>query len=253
LTWVRRDDQASIHRKVAPLDDGCYRLWSEAIEWCSRNGTDGRIAPDELAEIKRGTPARATVLVGRELWHVAGYVCDSDKCPPSGVDGWVIHDYLDYNPSKAQVRAELAAKAERTRRWRERRARDPGGDASRDGSRNGHRDVSDASRDGPVMLPRPVPPRPEGRRGVDAPQQPPAADGGEAPAGGWREDQKPRVAHGPPDLADLREHLAGAARKQRPPGRRPGAFDELRDATPDVAALVEPDPPAAEPEELSPA
>lgn len=171
MTWVRRDDKASIHRKVAPLNDACYRLWSEAIEWCSRNGTDGRIAPDELPEIKRGTPARAAVLVGRGLWHQAGQPCDSDKCPPSGVDGWVIHDYLDYNPSNAQVRADLAAKAERTRKWREAKARghkrDGSGDASRDASQDRHvpdtYSASDAS---------PSPPRPEGKRGGDLPEAP---------------------------------------------------------------------------------
>jgi len=170
MTWVRRDDQASIHRKVAPLDDGCYRLWSEAIEWCSRNGTDGRIGAKELAGIKRGTPARAKVLVAQDLWHEAGVLCGSDRCPPTGPDGWVIHDYLDYNPSRAEVIADKRAKAERTRRWREskngRQPRDGAGDASQDSH------VS--SRDGPVMPPRPVPPRPEGS-GAGTPRALPAA------------------------------------------------------------------------------
>jgi hypothetical protein len=93
MTWVRFDDQASIHRKVAPLDDATYRLWREAIEWSSRNLTDGQISLEDLPESsKRASPARASKLVARRLWHDAGYVCDSVKCPPPGHDGWVIHD-----------------------------------------------------------------------------------------------------------------------------------------------------------------
>lgn len=182
MTWVRRDDQASIHRKVAPLDDATYRLWSEAIEWCSRNGTDGRIAPDELAEIKRGTRPRAAKLVERGLWHAAGYLCDSPKCPQWGPAGWVIHDYLDYNPSKEQVQLERAAKAERTRKWREAKAN---GDAS-----HGHHETG--TRRARVPSPsRPVPPRPEGG-GDGVPDAPPAADGDGVAAGGRRsQPQRP--------------------------------------------------------------
>lgn len=169
MTWVRFDDQFPIHRKVAPLDDATYRLASEAVFWCARNKTDGRIGADELEAIsKRGTRPRAAKLVERGLWHEAGTACASPKCPPSGRDGWVLHDYLDYQPTKIQVEAELAAKAERTRKWREAKARgqkrDGRGDASRDASQDSHvpdtYGVSDAS---------PSPPRPEGKRGGDLP------------------------------------------------------------------------------------
>lgn len=136
MTWVRYDDQASIHRKVAPLDDATYRLWREAIEWSSRNLTDGQIGVDELPEVsKRANRVRAAKLVERMLWHVAGDACPSDKCPPPGPTGWVIHDYFDYQPSREKVRAEQAAKAERQRRWQNAR-RGASKDASPDGSKD---------------------------------------------------------------------------------------------------------------------
>lgn len=156
MSWVRRDDQASIHRKVAPLDDATYRLWSEAIEWCSRSKTDGRIAADELGEIKRGTRPRAAKLVARGLWHAAGTRCDSPKCAPSGPDGWVIHDYLDYNPSRAKVLADRAATADRVRNWRQ----------AQNGAGNGVTEgVSNASGNALLTPPpsRPVPDYLEGR------------------------------------------------------------------------------------------
>jgi hypothetical protein len=182
MTWVRRDDQASIHRKVAPLDDATYRLWSEAMEWCSRNGTDGVIRADELSDVsKRGTRPRAVKLVERGLWHAAGDDCDSEKCTPPGPDGWAVHDYLDYNPPRAQVLAEKKAKAERTQRWRDKKRN---GDAS-----PGHH-VTDTYPGGDASPSRPVPPRPEGGGG-GAPVAPPAAVGGVAAASGESKPQRP--------------------------------------------------------------
>lgn len=112
MPWVRYDDQASINRKVAPLTDAAYRLWREATEWSSRNLTDGRIGKVDLAEIsKRGKPKLAAELVSRDLWHTADHVCPSETCPPPGPDGWVIHDYWDYQPAKEDVLAERERKA----------------------------------------------------------------------------------------------------------------------------------------------
>jgi len=191
MTWVRRDDQASIHRKVAPLDDATYRLWSEAIEWCSRNLTDGRIAADELTTTSlRATKPRAAILVRRGLWHEAGYLCRSEKCPPSGDDGWVIHDYFDYQPSREKVHAEQSAKAKRQQNWRDKQKANggkPGGkpvdnqpqDALVDALRAPPRD---ASRDTSVApAPSPSPPRRKAGDGT-SPVAPATAVGGGASA-----------------------------------------------------------------------
>lgn len=176
MTWVRYDDSFPIHRKVAPLDDATFRLHSEAIFWCSRNTTDGRIAADELHTIStRATVQRVGKLIGRNLWHAAGHECPSEKCPPAGPDGWVIHDYLEYQPTKEKVRAEAAAKAERQRRWIESKR-----GASRDAS---HVASQQSSRDGPEDH-APSPPRPAPKEaGAGHPQRLPAAVGGVAAAG----------------------------------------------------------------------
>lgn len=159
MTWVRFDDGFSIHRKVAPLDDATFRLHVEAIAWCARNTTDGEIQADELATISvRASKARVAKLVDRKLWHPAGQTCGSDRCPASAETGWVIHDYLEYQPTKERIKAELAAKAERTRRWREGKRggakppRDGQGDASPDVPRDADRDASDDA-----SPPRPAP------------------------------------------------------------------------------------------------
>lgn len=180
MTWVRFDDQFPSHRKVAPLDDATYRLLSESVFWCARNLTDGRIAADELSTVSsRASKTRAANLVRRGSWHEAEFECPSDKCPKPGPDGWVIHDYLEYQPTKEQVKTELAAKAERTRRWRERKK---SGDASQPSSRDASSDLSgDAS---------PSPPRPAPKEaGRGAPLRSPAAQGGGGAASGEQKIQ----------------------------------------------------------------
>jgi len=126
------------------------------VFWCSRSLTDGRIAADELASIsKRANKTRAAKLVERGLWHPAGTLCASDHCPEPGEDGWVIHDYLQYQPSRAKVVSEQQMKAERQKRWVARQA---------------ERRVSPASKD---IAPSPSPPRREA--GTDVPEKRPAA------------------------------------------------------------------------------
>ena len=233
MTWVKLDDQFPIHRKVAGLSDAVYRLASEAIFWCSRNSTDGVIRAAELKESsKRATLPRAAELVGRDLWHAAGDLCTRckemlvDAGTPEPSDGWVIHDYLKYQPSRVQVDKDRDTKAERQRRWREARkggssrndastnaSRDPPVDASNDAPVDASRDPPvDASRDAPVdgAPSRPVPPRPEGSgAGGPRPERPPPAARRQATAAAAEPTTNPTAAAG-----------RGQAKHPAPPGER---------------------------------
>jgi hypothetical protein len=126
VPWVRFDDQFPIHRKVDRLTDAAYRLHTSAIFWCARNLTDGFVSKEDLDGVtaRVRTPSRfAAECVRREVWHDARKSCESEKCP-APVDntypqGWVIHDYWEYQPSKAQVVRERQASAHRQKKWRE--------------------------------------------------------------------------------------------------------------------------------------
>ena len=89
---VRFDDQFPIHRKVGTLSDAAFRLHVEAICWSARNLTDGAIQTDELLALTRTPrPHRyAAELVRRGVWLETA-------------DGWRIHDYLDWQPSRSKV------------------------------------------------------------------------------------------------------------------------------------------------------
>lgn len=120
MPWVRFDDQYPIHRKVKPLSDSEYRFHNEAIFWCARNLTDGFVPAEDVSDVSSGRRPYKVIpsLVARGLLHEPGHTCASPQCPPPpGGDGWLLHDYWGYQPSKAKVLAERKAKADRQARW----------------------------------------------------------------------------------------------------------------------------------------
>lgn len=126
MPWVRFDDQFTIHRKVDGLSDAAYRLHTSAIFWCARNLTDGFVSREDLDGVtaRVRTPERfAAECVKRGTWHEARHDCGSDNCAaPVDADGWVIHDYLEYQFSKEQVLADRKKAAERQANWRARKS-----------------------------------------------------------------------------------------------------------------------------------
>lgn len=218
MTWVRFDDGFPEHRKVMPLSDAAFRLHVQAICWSARHLTDGRVAQRELGTVTRmRKPDRVVAeLVARGNWHEAGQGCDSEYCPshPKYADasldasvGWVIHDYWDFQPSKEKVNRERRDKAERQKRWLERRGKGSGKrDASQDAS-------VDTSKDAAPYPPRPAPK--EG--GGGAPQHSPPASGAGAagrahPSGspGRAEQDNP---HGPMQAHDFTDDGNGTCNK----------------------------------------
>lgn len=131
MPWVRLDDRFPSHRKVALLSDRSFRLYVSALCWASENLTEGRILDRELSLVARirGVKTAAKELEEAQLWdRIEG--------------GWVIHDYLEYNPDRARVQADREANAARQQAWRdrkraEREAKKAAEEAARDAQRNG--------------------------------------------------------------------------------------------------------------------
>ncbi|MFF4417039.1 hypothetical protein ACFYY8_31345 [Streptosporangium sp. NPDC001559] len=106
MVWVRFDDQFPIHRKVDVLSDRAFRLHVQAIFWCARNLTDGLIRSrefDAVAGRLRGAKKCVAELVELGLWI-------------ERADGWKIHDFLDYQPTKSSVLAKREVRAEAGRK-----------------------------------------------------------------------------------------------------------------------------------------
>ena len=110
MPWARFDDGFPGHRKVRRLTDGAYRLHTTAICHCAHDLTDGRVTPEDIEDMPsiRQSEKRIAELIKRDLWSVVS-------------DGWMIHDYLDYNPSREQVMAERKGARERKETWKAKR------------------------------------------------------------------------------------------------------------------------------------
>lgn len=110
MPWVRFDDQFPIHRKVDSLSDPAFRLHVSAIFWSARNLTDGYVPEIDLDAASPRTMQRpskfVSELVRRGAWA-------------KSQDGWQIHDYLDYQPSKVRVVEDRKKNAMRQKRFRD--------------------------------------------------------------------------------------------------------------------------------------
>jgi hypothetical protein len=116
MTWVRKDDAASVHQKFFRSGVAAYGWWDAALGYCNRHLSDGFVPARNIELVFPGTPS-ATVrllveaLVRERSLHVvtAGQpiVCHARSafCPRvvRPEDGYVMHDYFEYQPRRSQV------------------------------------------------------------------------------------------------------------------------------------------------------
>lgn len=100
MPWIRFEDNFPEHPKVLALSDAAFRLHVRAIGYASRYLTDGLISMTVLGAISKGRPGLrcSEELVKVGLWERAD-------------DGFCVHDYLCYQPSKAEVEATRKQRA----------------------------------------------------------------------------------------------------------------------------------------------
>ena len=111
VPYLLIDDGFGEHPKIVALTDKAFRLHLTALVWCARNLTDGLISPLGMrissANASLERPNRVVQqLVSSGLWE------------PNG-DGWRIHHYLEYNPSRAELQDKRKQARERQRRYRQ--------------------------------------------------------------------------------------------------------------------------------------
>jgi len=114
MTWGKIDDALAMHPKVLKAGNEAMGLWVRCLSYCSQQLTDGHV-PEVMVEVMGGRDA-AERLVESGLWH-----------PAEG--GWVFHDWDEYQPTRATVRAEREAGRKRQQAWRERKSNQGGRDA----------------------------------------------------------------------------------------------------------------------------
>jgi hypothetical protein len=111
MAWVKLDDRLPDHPKFARVGPLAGWLYICGLAYCNRLLTDGHIpaaAVRRLADVDDPN-ALAALLVRERLWIVDG-------------DGYRVHDYLKYQPSRAHAEAVGAARAEAGRKGGDRKA-----------------------------------------------------------------------------------------------------------------------------------
>ena len=89
MAYASIDDNMAENPKVARLSNAAFRVYVTSICYCNRNLTDGLVLRSEAGKVG-ATAALVKELVASSLW-------DDDP------EGWRVHDFLDWNKSRAEV------------------------------------------------------------------------------------------------------------------------------------------------------
>lgn len=114
MTWQKFSDRARESRKLRKASPEAFVLWFAAGNWSCEHATDGHIPIDEIDDVWRP--------IGRNFNHRRA----ADECVQLGllhvVDGYyVVNDFLEFNPSKAEIDEKKKANAERVKAYRTRK------------------------------------------------------------------------------------------------------------------------------------
>lgn len=93
MTWFKLDDRFFDNPKIAALSDAAQLAYIKGGTYCARELTDGFIPFRKAREY--ATPKVIKELVPG-LWETCG-------------EGFKVHDYLKYNPTREQVQTERDA------------------------------------------------------------------------------------------------------------------------------------------------
>lgn len=98
MSWAKLDDGLPENLKIEPLSDAAFRAYVTSICYAARNLTDGFVTHKKAKEFA-GKPRVIQELVPH-LWQVVD-------------DGYMIHDFLVYNPTRESVLKKRAADSAR--------------------------------------------------------------------------------------------------------------------------------------------
>ena len=103
MSWARFDDRFPDHEKIVPLSNSAFRLHVTAICYANAQLTDGYIGVGVLRRIGwacDNLDEDVAQLCANNLWERAE-------------EGYLVHDYLEYNPSREEETGEAAAHQQR--------------------------------------------------------------------------------------------------------------------------------------------
>jgi hypothetical protein len=142
MPWGRLDDSLYDHPKLdlVPVEErlAAIGLWARAISWCNRFLTDGMV-PRARIEKLDGTTELADQLVAAGLFEATS-------------TGYIVHDFLHFNDSRADILERRAKEAKRKADYRASKGQKPRPNGTNPGTARSDDD------DVPPGVPASVPP-----------------------------------------------------------------------------------------------
>lgn len=114
MAWIRLDDDYVHHPKFTALSHGAFRLWHEGMAHCRKLMTDGLITLAYLKAFRYGQRPFVQELLTP---------CSEGVAPlwTLDPDGYRVHDYLDWNPTREEDARDRETAKLRMRAFRGRR------------------------------------------------------------------------------------------------------------------------------------
>lgn len=103
MPWAKLDDSFWGNPKVDAASLGAVGAYARSLSYVAQHLTDGHIPYGAALYMTKGEADVLAELVDRGFWAKNG-------------DGFVIPDYLEYNPTKAEVESQRRARSEAGKR-----------------------------------------------------------------------------------------------------------------------------------------
>lgn len=103
MTWTKLDDGFWSHPKIDSVGNEAVGAYTRMLSYCGQQLTDGKV------------PASVARYITRR--PILNRLADAGLVTENG-SGWLIPDYLDFNPSADQVKLDRKRARERMRKVR---------------------------------------------------------------------------------------------------------------------------------------
>ncbi|TGZ14695.1 hypothetical protein DV517_61780 [Streptomyces sp. S816] len=115
MVWFALDDGFDTHPKVRKAGNAAVGLFVRLGVHATKHLTEGHLDGDIVRDY--GTAATIRKLIAVGMLHEPGHGCR--RCPQPADGGYYLHDYLDYNKSRAQIEAAREAARKRQQKGRD--------------------------------------------------------------------------------------------------------------------------------------
>jgi hypothetical protein len=136
MAWIKVDDSFYDNDKMLAAGSIGRDLYWHGMAYANRNLTDGLVPKGRALSLVDFTDAAVITgmggvdgqdcapiaverLLDADLWHEDGHDCPA--CIQPGPRHFVIHDYLKYQPSRAEVEKKAAETKARVQAWRDKK------------------------------------------------------------------------------------------------------------------------------------